>query len=153
MKKLLSFIIICSLHSSLSSQVLNNQGLYEEEDGTLFTGNFTSTQNNIKSVLTVKSGVIDGPAEYYTPDGKLLESGNFRNGFKHDKWTRYNVNGTISAIAFYNLGKKDGKWLVFDENGKKRFELNYDNGTKTGTWTNWDENGQITDSKDYSKLN
>ncbi len=153
MKKLLTVLIAFSLFSAVNSQVLNNQGLYEEKDGSLFTGNITSTQNDIKCILTVRSGVIDGPAQYFTAKGDLLESGSFKGGHKHDKWTRYNSNGSVSAIAFYNLGKKDGKWLVFDDKGKKRFELNYDNGSKTGIWTNWDENGNVTDSKDYSKLN
>jgi antitoxin component YwqK of YwqJK toxin-antitoxin module len=153
MKKMLAVLIAIGFYASVSAQQLNNQGLYEEKDGTLFTGNITSTQNDVKCLLTVRSGIVDGPAKYFSSDGELLESGNFKGGHKHDKWTRYTSKGSISAIAFYNLGKKDGKWLVFDDNGKKRFELNYDNGAKIGVWTNWDENGNVTDFKDYSKLN
>jgi antitoxin component YwqK of YwqJK toxin-antitoxin module len=43
--------------------------------------------------------------------------------------------------------------VVYGDNGNKRCELNYTDGQKSGIWTSWNEEGQITESKDYSKLN
>jgi antitoxin component YwqK of YwqJK toxin-antitoxin module len=153
MKKIGFLVLSVLSFGFLSAQTQNDRGLYIDNNGELFSGTISKTQNNIKSDYTVKNGVIDGQASYYYASGKLMESGMFVKGQKDQKWVRYNENGTTSAIAFYNLGKKTGTWLVYDENGKKRFEMNYTDGEKTGIWTNWDENGIVADTKDYSHSN
>jgi antitoxin component YwqK of YwqJK toxin-antitoxin module len=152
MKKIAIILSVLSLNF-LSAQTQNDKGLYVDGDGRLFNGTIEKVQDNTKSDFTVKDGVINGEASYFFASGKLMEQGMFTNGQKDQKWTRYNGNGSVSAIAFYNLGKKTGTWLVFDDNGKKRFEMNYTDGQKTGLWTNWDENGAVASTKDYSKLN
>lgn len=145
----------------MNAQKLNDKGLYVNYDeksailanGELFNGVVSESKDGIKSELTIKEGLVDGPANYYYASGQLMETGFFAKGQKDQKWTRYNENGTVSAIAFYALGKKTGTWLVFDENGKKRFEMNYSDGQKTGIWTSWDEAGAIVSSKNYSQVN
>ncbi len=161
MKKVVLIVLSTLGIGLLNAQKLNDKGLYINDsensanlfNGELFNGVLSETKNGIKSEFTVKEGVIDGPASYFYASGKLMESGSFTKGQKDQKWTRYNENGTTSAIAFYTLGKKTGTWLVFDENGKKRFEMNYLNGEKTGIWTNWDENGSVASTKDYGQVN
>lgn len=159
MKKL-ALLSLLALGLSLNAQTLNEQGLYVDNDsdnalfnGKLFNGVISKTQDNIKSELTVKEGVVDGPANYYYASGKLMESGMFSNGLKDQKWIRYSEDGSVSALAFYHLGKKTGTWLVFDEKGNKRYEMNYNNGEKTGVWTSWDENGAVASTKSYGELN
>lgn len=119
-------------------------------NGELFNGVITETRNGLRSELTIKEGVVEGPAKYYYASGKLMEEGVFAKGEKDQKWVRYNENGSTSAIAFYSLGKKTGTWMVFDESGKKRFEMNYLNGEKTGVWTSWDENGAVAGTKNHN---
>jgi len=119
----------------------------------LFNGVFISHVGDIKFKVTVKDGVISGDADYFYPSGKLMETGTFTDGKKDQKWTRYNENGSVSAIAFYTLGKKSGTWSVFDNNGKKRFEMQYENGEKAGVWTNWDEHGMVVNTKNYNERN
>jgi antitoxin component YwqK of YwqJK toxin-antitoxin module len=152
MKKLLVLIFAIS-GLVLGAQNVNDKGLYVDSDGALFSGVITQTHDNIKSSFHVREGVVNGIATYYYASGNMMEQGVFTNGQKDQKWTRYNENGTISAVAFYNLGKKTGTWLVYDDKGHKRFEMNYSNGEKTGVWTTWDENGAIAATKDYGKLN
>ncbi len=154
MKKL-GFIIAAAVLSFniLSAQQLSDKGLYLTSEGELFSGVITSHVDNVRSKITVKEGVIAGEAEYFYASGKLMETGIFTEGKKDQKWTRFNENGTTSAVAFYTLGKKTGTWLVFDDAGKKRFEMNYTNGEKAGTWTNWDENGVVVNTKNYNITN
>lgn len=159
MKKL-ALLALCALGLSLNAQTLNEQGLYVDNDsdnalfsGKLFNGVISKTQDNIKSELTVKEGVVEGPANYYYASGKLMETGSFTKGQKDQKWVRYSESGSISAIAFYNVGKKTGTWLVFDDNNRKRYEMNYENGEKTGTWTSWDESGAVASTKNYGQVN
>jgi antitoxin component YwqK of YwqJK toxin-antitoxin module len=151
MKKLI--LLAALITSQLRAQTLNDKGFYIDSDGELFNGVVSMVQNNLRSELTVKQGLISGPAVYFNEEGKILETGAFEKGARDGKWMRFNSNGTISAIAFYKLGKKDSTWLVFDDGGNKRFEMNYSNGEKTGTWTSWDENGSIVSVKDHSKVN
>lgn len=153
MKRLFFSVLSVVSLSLLNAQTQNDKGLYIDSEGELFSGTITNTQDNIKCEMNVSAGVVNGPTNYYFASGKLMESGTFTNGVKDQKWTRYNENGTTSAIAFYNLGKKTGTWLVFDEKGNKRFEMNYTNGEKTGQWTSWDESGAVANTKDYSKVN
>lgn len=161
MKKLVVLVLSVVSFSFLNAQKLNDKGLYVNESengatqfsGELFSGVLSETKNGVKSELTIKEGVVEGEATYYSASGKLLEKGTFKQGKKDQKWVRFNTNGTTSAVAFYNLGKKTGTWLVYDENGKKRFEMNYADGEKTGVWTNWDENGAVAGTKDYSHAN
>lgn len=152
MKKL-GFILAVLVGLNLNAQQLNEKGLYITSDNELFSGVIASTNNSVKSEISVKDGVVNGEATYFYASGKVMESGMFTDGKKDQKWMRYNENGTTSAIAFYSLGKKSGTWLVFDEKGTKRFEMNYANGEKTGVWTNWDENGLVVNSKNYSIAN
>jgi len=161
MKKIVITVLSVLSIGLSSAQKLNDKGLHINEgensanlfNGNLFNGVLSETKNGIKSELTVKEGVVEGEATYFYASGKLMEKGMFTKGQKDQQWTRYNENGSTSAIAFYNLGKKTGTWLVYDEAGKKRFEMNYTNGEKTGIWTNWDENGAVAGTKDYSRLN
>lgn len=161
MKKIMLAVLMVSGLGALNAQKLNDKGLYVNDHensailfhGEYFNGILSDTKNGIKSELTVKEGVIEGPAKYYYASGKLMESGFFTKGQKDQKWVRYNENGTTAAIAFYNLGKKTGTWLVYDENGNKRFEMHYTDGEKTGIWTNWDEHGAIAGTKDYNQVN
>lgn len=153
MKKALYIALLVSGISVLNAQTLNNDGLYVDDEGQLFSGTISKQENNSRAELQVKNGQLNGVATYFYASGKLMEKGLFVNGQKDQKWERYNENGQVNAIAFYNLGKKDGNWTVFDDKGNKRFEMTYADGKKSGVWTSWDENGKVLDTKDYSSVN
>ncbi len=157
MKKLVVIVLSVLITGVINAQIQNEKGLYIDNssnpglfNGPLFNGVISKVQDGVKADFTVKEGIIDGEATYFYASGNKMETGTFTKGQKDQKWTRYNENGTVSAIAFYNLGKKTGTWLVYDETGKKRFEMNYNNGEKTGVWTNWDENGAVASTKNYN---
>jgi antitoxin component YwqK of YwqJK toxin-antitoxin module len=150
MKKLVVIVLSVLIAGVTNAQIQNEKGLYIDSEGNLFNGTVQKTENNIKTDFNVKEGVINGEATYYYASGNKMETGTFTNGVKDLKWTRFNENGTLSAIAFYKAGKKDGTWLVYDETGKKRFEMTYANGEKTGVWTSWDESGAVASTKSYN---
>jgi antitoxin component YwqK of YwqJK toxin-antitoxin module len=155
MKKIKLLLLFAALVSISHAQVKQNeQGLYADAKGNLYSGVLETSDNGIKkSVIEVKDGQMDGEAKYYYASGKLMESGMFENGVKSGKWIRYNESGSMIGLAAYKAGKKDGTWIVWDDKGKKRFEMVYKNGEKTGVWNNWDENGVIVSSKDHSQVN
>ncbi len=150
-----NLITICFFFLALAAnaQSLNEKGLYIDSEGNLFSGVITSLNNNVKSEMDVKDGIISGKATYFFASGKVMEAGMMVNGSKDGQWTRYNENGMTSAIGFYAAGKKSGTWIVYDEAGKKRMEMNYSNGEKAGTWTSWDESGAVASTKVYGGAN
>jgi antitoxin component YwqK of YwqJK toxin-antitoxin module len=147
-----NFIIGCFLFLAVAAnaQSLNEKGLYTDSEGNLFSGVITAINNNIKSEMEVKDGVLNGKATYFFASGKVMEAGAMSNGLKNGQWTRYSENGITSAIGFYAAGKKSGTWTVFDEAGKKRMEMHYSDGEKSGTWTSWDETGAVASTKTYA---
>ncbi len=155
MKKIgfiLGFFLLTLLVNAQVKQ--NENGLYMESDGSLFTGTLENKENGVKqSEIEVKDGLSSGEAKYYYASGKLMEKGIFENGQKNGKWLRYNESGVTVGLAIYHLGKKNGTWIVWDDNGKKRFEMHYTMGEKTGTWFNWSEKGELISSKDFSQVN
>ncbi len=155
MKKIKYILALVFLTLMVNAQVVNEKGLYVNEDGTLYTGTAVEQENGVKkSTFHIKDGVMDGEAQYfYASTGKLMETGMFEKGLKNGKWTRYNEAGIIVGLAQYSLGKKDGTWIVWDDNGKKRFEMNYSKGEKSGVWYNWDEAGQVVSTKDFGQAN
>jgi antitoxin component YwqK of YwqJK toxin-antitoxin module len=155
MKKLriiLGFLLLTGLVEAQVKQ--NDNGLYANADGSLYSGVLETEESGIKkSLIHVEAGQLNGEAKYYYASGKLMEVGSFEKGAKNGKWIRYNESGVMIGVASYRLGKKDGTWLVWDDSGKKRFEMNYKAGEKTGVWYNWDENGQLLSQKDFSQVN
>lgn len=134
---------------------LNEKGLYQHTDGTLYTG-VIETLNEAgtrKSVLNVKEGMLHGKAIYYFADGRVMENGMFENGLKTGEWTRFSESGITIGLAAFNAGKKHGTWLVWDDKGNKLFEMHYNNGEKAGVWNNWDSTGQLLSSKDFGNGN
>jgi antitoxin component YwqK of YwqJK toxin-antitoxin module len=155
MKKLRVILGFLFLTILVKAQVKQNEnGLYANSDGSLYSGVLETEENGIKkSLITVEYGQLNGEVKYYYASGKLMEVGSYEKGSKHGKWIRYNESGMMTGIASYRLGKKDGMWLVWDDNGKKRFEMNYKNGEKTGVWYNWDADGNLLSQKDFSQVN
>jgi antitoxin component YwqK of YwqJK toxin-antitoxin module len=155
MKKLGFILSFFLLTMFVNAQVKQNEnGLYANADGSLYTGTLETTENGLKkSEIEIKDGLQSGEANYYYASGKLMETGFYDKGQKDGKWLRYNNTGVNVGLAIYNLGKKNGTWIVWDDAGKKRFEMHYHMNEKTGVWQNWDEKGELISTKDYTQVN
>ena len=136
MKKISLILGLLLLTICVNAQVKQNEnGLYVNANGTLYTGTLETTENGIKkSEIEVKEGLPSGEVNYYYASGKLMETGYFDKGQKDGKWVRYNETGVEVGLAIYNMGKKNGTWIVWDDAGKKRFEMHYHMNDKTGIW-------------------
>src|ERR1700748_2303462 len=123
MKKAALILSFFLLTMFVNAQVKQNEnGLYANADGSLFTGVLENKENGIKqSEIEIKEGLPSGEANYYYASGKVMETGTFEKGQKDGKWLRYNESGVEVGLAIYNLGKKNRTWIVWDDAGKKRF--------------------------------
>ena len=155
MKKIgfiLSFFVLTMFVNAQVKQ--NENGLYANINGTLYTGILETMENGIKkSEMEIEDGLPNGKVSYYYASGKVMESGFYDRGQKHGKWLRFNEAGIEVGLAIYHLGKKNGTWIVWDDAGKKRFEMHYHMNEKTGVWNSWDEKGELVSTQDYSQVN
>ena len=143
----LLFFVIAQFAISQVKQ--NENGLYVNANGSLYSGALETNENGIMTVLQIKNGQPHGTVKYFHENGKVMKEGAYENGQRSGKWTTYNEVGSVTGISFYNAGKKDGTWIEWDDNGNKRMEMIYKNGEKTGVWKQWDENGAFFASKNY----
>ena len=155
MRKLGFILGFLMLTFGVNAQVKQNEnGLYIDSDGSLFTGILENKENNVKqSEIEIKNGQFNGEARYYYASGSMMEIGLYQNGLKDGKWLRFNESGVTIGLAMYSLGKKNGTSIVWDDMGKKRFEMHYIMGEKAGVWNNWGDNGELISSKDFSTTN
>ena len=91
----------------------------------------------LKSELTVEGRGPNRSSQLLLYFRKTDGSGTFTNGAKDMKMDRYNENGTVSAIAFYNLGKNRHR-LVYDEKATNVLKWITTTARKAGVWTSWD---------------
>jgi antitoxin component YwqK of YwqJK toxin-antitoxin module len=63
----------------------------------------------------------------FDKEGKLMQTGNIKNGKNHGKWTWFYANGAKKLEGSFDMGSREGLWLTFDKNGdtlNKSFYLN-----------------------------
>ncbi len=51
-------------------------------------------------------------ATYYYDNGKVQQTGYFKDGKLDGKWTAYNENGSVKSVAEYTNGTKTGTWII-----------------------------------------
>lgn len=66
--------------------------------------------------------------------GKRWLEGEYDNGIKIGKWTRYYESGETMVQGSYIDGKPDGKWYRYNSDGEILAEVEYDNGFPIGVW-------------------
>jgi antitoxin component YwqK of YwqJK toxin-antitoxin module len=98
----------------------------------------------LKSVISYKGDLRNGPAVWYYEDGgKMLEC-NYKNDELDGLSIRYQpVNGKIERKDFYVNGKKSGQSIVYDKTGFKSSLENYTNDTLNGHYEQYYPDGSI----------
>jgi len=86
---------------------------------------------------------LEGRYRLLSPNGILLSSTAFRNGFYHGKKQEFHENGIVSVSSNYLFGKKNGKEQWNSEGGMKIYEANFRLGSLEGMETAWNEEGEV----------
>lgn len=63
----------------------------------------------------------------FDENSNLLETGNWKDGYKDKSWISYCPDGNIATIGNFDNGVREGTWLIFDEKGKVKYEITYEN--------------------------
>ncbi|MCB0379850.1 MAG: hypothetical protein KDD24_01250, partial [Flavobacteriales bacterium] len=53
----------------------------------------------------------------FDKEGRLLQTGDFKEGKNHGKWTWFYENGKKKLEGSFNMGSREGVWLTYDKNG------------------------------------
>ena len=88
----------------------------------LFVIVLTAQDKKVKPRFEKEGDVIK--ATYYHDNGKIAQTGYYKNNKLHGQWKSYDQNGNRIAIAQYLEGKKNGKWFFW--NGEILSEVDYD---------------------------
>ena len=113
--------------------------------------------------------------ESYYENGQIEKEGNYKDGWKDDKYTYYNEDGSLKGegihkdgeiwdgliVSYYENGqiKEEGNYKDGDRDGYKEYkyyedgqikgEGNFKDGELDGKWTYYNEDGSIKKVKEY----
>ncbi len=73
-------------------------------------------------------------AVYFHDNGQVKQTGFYKDGKLHGKWTSYDLNGNKIAMGEYENGQKSGKWFFW--NNAKLAEVDY-NSSRIAEVKNW----------------
>ncbi len=111
-----------------SEKTLNSEGRYLNNRK---TGKWIEyyVNGNIKIIAIYNNGKPDGQLTCYRENGKISESGTWRNNRWINKYFLYSYNDNIQhEFNFNENGKREGKQLVYYEDGKLHYECYFKNG-------------------------
>lgn len=86
----------------------------------------------------------DGDYKSYYVNGKIKQSGFYKNGKGEGEFKYYFENGKMKAICFVKEDKKEGEWKEYFENGKLAEIGFYKNNKKEGEWKAYYVNGKLS---------
>ncbi len=92
-----------------------------------------------------ETGLLEGVAEKYTPDGKLLSRAHYRNGELDGERTLYYPNGQVDVVENYRNGKFDGPYMTYDSAGNLTLHGLYIDGAMNKVWTGYHPDGGVAE--------
>jgi antitoxin component YwqK of YwqJK toxin-antitoxin module len=96
-----------------------------------------------------KSGLKDGPAFVYFPDGSISEERNYTDDKQHGPFRQYHDSNKLKASGMYRDGKMEGKMTYFFLNGTEASAGFYKNGERNGPWIYRTDKGEVRNRELY----
>jgi len=104
---------------------------------------FSDYDGSLISEETYTSGIKQGIAKTFYPDGVIAESVTWINGKKEGAWEQFFTDGKIKLRGNYSGDEKNGDFLIYFLNGQVMLNGQYRNGHQHGTWIYYSEKGNI----------
>ena len=86
----------------LKDSLDNVVGVNKSKNGVVFFATEYYPNGQLIGRTEFKPGIIDGPATYYYPDGRIKSFGIWRNYSQVGIWKNYSENGELKEIIEYN---------------------------------------------------
>lgn len=110
---------------------------------------------SLKSLLEIR--------KVYYPNGKVRESGGYKNNYKIGVFSHYDSLGNYLYSSVYKkdtllaegtvlpTGMYDSSWVFYYPTGEKKSDGEYENGAKNGKWSFYYEDGKKAQTGIYKK--
>ena len=118
-------------------------------------GNYILFDNNEKNdtifMENYKNGKPDGAKVEYYENSKRAKVVQYKNGLLDGPHQTFSLEGKIEVDYFYKEGKKHGKWKIYYPDGKVARCEEWANGLRNGEFKTTDELGKIVSQAFYKK--
>lgn len=128
-----------------------DEGQYVDgkKDGVWVT---TSAEGVVRSRVTFARGVPKGEAEYFYPDGEVMERGYWNVDHWEGDYGRFHPNGNKACEFHYDAsGRRQGRQAYFHENGKLLFDGNWVGGKISGPLSIYNDEGRKVMERNYDE--
>jgi antitoxin component YwqK of YwqJK toxin-antitoxin module len=136
-----SFIVLTALIAFSCSSTDSKNRNAESDDNIVkeYYGN-----GILKTEISVKDSLRDGPTKNYDNQGRLLSEVNYINNVKEGTVTNYYAeSGKVSSVFEYRAGVKQGDEIWYYENGKEYRITPYVDGKMNGVQKYYYETGEL----------
>jgi len=96
-----------------------------------------------------ESGLLDGLAREYYPNGKIKVEAEYNNNVKEGTYKKYYENGNLIVLANYKDGKKDGILKRYYTSGSLMLEQSYLDGERDGPYKWYYRNEALKEEGTY----
>ncbi len=125
------------------------QGIYKDEKKDSVWKYYSYYDNHLASTETYDSGVKQGLASVYYPNGRVAESFWYENDVRNGPWMQYYDNGRLRVQAEFRDDERHGRFVFYTPGGRKEIEGEYYNNQMHGRWTYYDQSGQVVSEVKY----
>ncbi|MGD1849041.1 MAG: toxin-antitoxin system YwqK family antitoxin [Salibacteraceae bacterium] len=113
-----ALLIFCSFAGSASAQIPTDEYYNSGQLKTDYEG--------------LRSGVIQ--VTYYYEDGRVRETGFFKDGQNHGHWVSYRPDGQKNAEGLYHYSQREGNWRYWTPNGDVYAVVQFNNSQVTSAF-------------------
>ena len=128
---------------------INGELLYKDMyDYSMLTGTvmYDAAGNVYDSTTYVR-----GNGHYHMPgkNGVTIFESTLKNGLLNNAYTKRYADGKVRETGYFKDGEKDSSSISYFPNGSKQAEGKYHEGSKTGKWVYYNEAGELLDEENY----
>jgi antitoxin component YwqK of YwqJK toxin-antitoxin module len=105
---------------------------------------YFAQNGDVLRILTYLNGSLNGPADYFFPDGKPQFHGSYTDNKRTGVWKQWDRDGQY-GIGGYDNDVSEGKWTFYYADGSLKAEGKFRRGKQTGIWTEYRDNGDIAE--------
>ena len=137
-----------TLYNTLGRQVAIGKYLKKQKHG---VWNYYTPNGNLVFTEEFREGKKHGKFLTYYPTGQVFEQVTWQNDKKNGSTIQYYLNGQAKSMLFYKDGIEEGAVRLYHPDGEFRLEGAYANGLKDGVWKFYGESGKVIKQISYTQ--
>ncbi len=110
---------------------------------------YFSPQGILYTTENYKNGLMHGPTTYYYKDGSVSQEIEWKQGLKDGPWKKYHENGQVKLSSEHKDDKIEGEYIIYFPNGKPEIKGLFSNGLENGTWVVYAPDGKVAYKIEY----